>query len=432
MNREVLSLHEPELEKYTKELSYGFNERKRELIILITNMPQKHSFVNYICEELVSQHSKESIVAMEIEALQYASKDYFLLTNALIYLERRWSTEIIRTILKDAAQNEEIVGVILSLITDPEEEEVVDENCTVEAKISLPQDTAEIIRVHRILSALRSKNIISSMRDAFTAYKLIVAYGSNVGFILYELNILVELESVSYTDIIGGVLLGIFLDRKELPYLSNILTKLLKRNKLQTELFIQLMITAYNLKDEIWEALEDIVPHFYMRLGVGRKTATALLYTLNLKNAVFLYEVLNGELPQIEIFDRCAQGRESIPDNEVRKCVRELLNIPEEDTYTVAEPLPIDDFIHFTYKPPVKYSEIEDMEYFYRYLTKRTSPSITHSNNLLLEYKDVIENLSEEELDILVRMILSHRNTLTYKEITVNKIYSIRKNRQSA
>ncbi|KAI5188785.1 hypothetical protein NEMIN01_0153 [Nematocida minor] len=425
MNEKILNLHESVLEEYIKEIIPKFEERKHELIIMITNMPQKHSLVNCIAEELEKEYTREKIVELEIEALAYASKDFFLLTNALLYLERRWNTEVVKNLLQRASKTEEQFSVLFSFLTDPNEEDVEGE-CDLSPNITIPEDFTEIQKVYEILHSLRDKNIISSIRDSFTAYKIITAYGPNVVMVTEELNILAQLESVAFNDLLGGVLLGVLYEKSQIPHFSNILVRLLRRNKIYIQSVIQLFITAYNIKDNIWESIQEMIPHLYVRLGIDRKMAFCLLYTLNLKNAIFLFELFNGEVPQIDVFDRCVQGRESIPDEEVRRCVRASLSIPDGETYTAEDPF-LDTLPgQFTYKPSTKYAEVEDKMYFYSFFMYRTNPSITHVNNVSLEYKDVIKNLTEEEMDTFVRIVLSARNSLVHKELTVNRLYTMR------
>ncbi|KAH9386343.1 uncharacterized protein NEMAJ01_1239 [Nematocida major] len=424
MNENTLNLHESMLELYVNGLISGFHQRKKELVILVTNMPEKHSMVNHICEELLAKYTQQEILELELEMLNYASKDYFLLTNALLYLERRWSTETIRHILKAAISDEEHYSMVISLVTDPREEDAPGP-CAVEANITVPANCTALAHIHGILHNMHKKSIVSSMRDAFTAYKVIVSCGANVPFILSKLDMLESLESVLLSDILGGALVVMLYEPREIPHMANVLHRLLKRNRLQLQSFIQLLITAYNLKDEMWETLQNFVPHFYMRLGIERNFAACLLHTLNLKNTIVLYELLNGEVPALEMFDRCVQARHAMYDNELRQCLRELLAISDEETYTVLPAPPTEAPLSFAERPPTKHSEVADMLYFCHFYAKKSSPSITHMNNTTVEYRDVIGHMSEQERTLLVQTVLSYTNSLVHKELTVNKIYTI-------
>ncbi|EHY65377.1 hypothetical protein NERG_01823 [Nematocida ausubeli] len=427
MNEKILGLQEPVLSEYVENLLPVFEQRKQELIILVTNMPQKHSFANHICEELLQRYTKERIVELEVEMLKYASKDYFLITNACVYLERRWNSALIQKILKEAAGDEERYNILLSLTTEPSEEDVCND-FTVDVQITLPEGFEKLKEMYLILTDLRARNIIQSVRDAFTAYKIIMAYNGNIYYTLGEINALIDLESVAFGDALGGLLLGILYKKEEITYFSNILIRLLKRNKMHTHSFIQLLLTAYNLKDAIWEKLQDVVPHLYIRLGADRKLGTCLLYTLNLRNAVFLYEIMNGDVPEIEIFDKCVEGKESTPDESVRAAVREVISIPHEETYSTPCGVEVDLSASTDCKPPVRYSEVEDKIQFCAFFIKHTAPTITHLNNISVEYKDVIKNMTEQEIAVLVGCALAQKNSLVHKELLVNKIYRIRTN----
>ncbi|EIJ87259.1 hypothetical protein NEPAR06_0173 [Nematocida parisii] len=427
MNETILSLHEPVLGEYVEKFLEEFEERRQEIIVLVTNMPQKHSFANHICEELEGKYTKDKIIELEVDMLKYASKDYFLLTNACLYLERRWNTALIKRILKDALNNEESLAILLSLITESAEEEVCSD-FNLDLQITLPENFEEVRKVHAILSDLRSRNIIQSIRDTFTSYKIISAYSGNVYYTVCELNSLIDLESVVFNDIIGGILLSILHAKKDIPYFSNILIRVMKRSRMHTRSFIQLLLTAYNLKDEIWEKLQDIVPHLYVRLGLDRRMGVCLLYTLNLQNAILLYEILNGQVPKIEVFDRCTQGRESTPDDAVRAAVRDIINISHNETYATPASAqhPMSTPGSISKKPPTKYVEIEDKVQFCEFFIKATAPTITHLNNISIEYMDVIKNMTEQEIDLLVGGVLAQHSSLVHKELLVNMIYNLR------
>lgn len=425
MNENILNLQEQSLESYIEEIRVNFEEQKHQLTLMITNMPQKHSMINCIAEELEKTHGKEKIVQLEIDTLQYASKDFLLLTNALLYLERRWNTEIIRKIIEEACDIEQF-KLLLSLVTDPTEEDVVDV-CDVKTKIAIPSDTTELRKIYDILAMLHHKEIISSIRDTFTAYKILQAYNPNAMFISGELSALMQLESVSFSDAIGGILLDVIYRKKDLPYLAYIIIKITRRNRIQMQLLIQLCITAYNKKDEVWEGIQEIIPHLYMRMGIDRRRGYCLLHTLTPKNAVFVYEMLDGDVPEIEVFDKCIEGRTIFPDEETRKHVRALLNIPQHETYFADTPYLPQMPEEFSYKPPADSSSwTEDKMYFYCFFINSTHFSITHVNNTLIKYAGAIKNMTQEEIDLFVRVILSVNNSLVHKEITVHKLHCIR------
>lgn len=425
MNEEVLTLDETTLARYMHGVISNYEAKKKEIETIVLNMPQKHSYVNHIANELEAAISKEKVLEDEIQILKSSCSSYFLLTNAILYLERRWNTNTVKKILQ-ASLSPDRYNTILHLVIDQNDGEV-QKDCSIEPIVlSLPEDFSEMERISSALSNLYKKKIIFSIRDAFTAYKTLQAYSSIPSIAADEILNLIAIESINFKEIIGGVVLFLFQQESNSIYCTNLLLKMHSKNKGILSSFVQLLITIYNTKDFMWEKVQSVVPYLYLNLVKERDMLYPLVYTLSFKNAVFLFEIMDGCIHQMEIFDECFKGRHSVPSDPIREAVQELLNIPQDETYSTPTLLSVPEkpksFSLFTSKTPV--TEILDrFSEFCFFFVDAARPSFTHFNNMLIEYKSFFRALSSTQIDLFVFLLLSSPNSLTYKELSVNLLF---------
>jgi len=429
MNDEVLQLREESLNEYTSSLCSNYQSRKKELEIIITNMPQKHSFANHVSIEL--EKMNEEILQAEIEILKRSSRNYVLLTNALLYLERRWNTEVVVEIISRSF-SQEIREKVISLIIDSEEAPV-DKKCAVQPfSLSTSEFPGELEDILRVIQALREPRVVSSARDVFTSYKVLLAYGQHAHLAVEELLALSRLEGFEIKNIVGAIFLGVVLKRKEVLSYSSFLVQYCKKEKSALSYAAHALLQIYNRKLSIWNELQDVVPHLYTGLEKDQGLTCSLLYTLNLKNAVFLYETTNGKVPEMEVFDLCKRGRHSLPHPDIRSAVQSLLTIPAEETYPTDTSVQIGTVgseCAANFKPTVEYSKIDKIEAFFQFFFTKASLSFTHFNNTLLEYRHVFNMLKKEEVGMFVHSILSSANSLVFKELAVHRTYQLLKKR---
>ncbi|KAI5171731.1 hypothetical protein NEFER03_1036 [Nematocida sp. LUAm3] len=424
MNEELLQLNESTSNKYMKFFLANYVERKKEIEVLVMNMPQKHTIVNHIVEEIRKHIPDEDMEKQEIEILKSSSSSYFLLTNTILYLERRWNTKTITEILQKSLTPENF-RILLPLVVDISEEEV-DSECFVSPfALSLPEDFSQIEEISSTLSLLLSYNLIVSIRDTFTAYKIIQAYYTAPQLVVPELFTLVKLEDVNLKDIIGAILLGV-LQTKTMPiYYANILTIMCNRNRTIFSSFVNLLVYICNERKELWDNIQNIVPCLYLNLKKEKDSLFSLLYSLKQKNALLLYESLNGDVPKLEVFDECEQAHTSLPSEKIRKEMQDILHIPHTETYSSSTPAKIIDTT-LVFKPSMKKEEILDtLEEFFSFFITSTKPSFTHFNNYLREYKHLFKSLSDSQISYFVSLLLSSQNSLTYKELSVHMLYQV-------
>ncbi|KAI5185554.1 hypothetical protein NEHOM01_0913 [Nematocida homosporus] len=436
MNDELLHLGETSLNKYLARIIPDYTTAKNELEILITNMPQKHSLANYIFNELAKEGiSTEEITAHEIEILKNASSDYFLLTNAILYLERRWNTQIVTEIIQSSLSAHQ-ASLLLSLVIDPKEE-AVENPCNITPfSLTLPADFTGVEEVHQILMHLSSQDYLNSFRDTFTAYKTIQAYGLNPTLATIELFNLSKHEGIGFKDILAAIILGLARPTPNLLYYCNLFIKMYKKNKTILPSFLHVLITMFNHSDPFWPQIQAIIPHLYLNLPREREVLYPLLTVLSPKQALFLYESFNGRLPQLEIFDPFTTARQTIPSSNIRTLTRSLLNIPEDQTYhlpstttnTTTTPIPPQSSTTTTptFTPQTSLSQIQEhLDAFFHFFLTKTAPSFTHFNNTLLEYKALFKTLTSDQVQQFTTALLSTTNSLTYKELATHRLYSL-------
>lgn len=427
MNEELLHLNESTLQEYTAQLIGRYEERQHELQVLVSNMPQKHSFANYIFSEVEKVKPPSEVQQAEVAILTKSAANYLLFTNTVLYLERRWNTQVILGILSQSL-SEEQYRTLLPLVID-EKDGVVDNACAVEPfALELPDDFSEIERLAGTLGQLHQAGVVSSVRDTFTAYKVILVYSIHTNIAIQELLNLIKLEQVNFKDAIGAILLGIIESQENLIYYAELLAKLCRKQKSIGASLVQLFITLFNHKFGRWESIQQVIPHLYLGLEKDRMAFSSLLHTLNLASAVLLFELADGKVPQLKVFERCRAGRASLPAQEVRNQVQALLNIPAEETYLAEAPCPVPEPTQ-SFPSPVSYQEIGDIQQFFVFFVAKAAPSFTHFNNHLLEYRDVFLHTTPEERAVFVQLILSSRNSLVYKELAVHRVYQLVKDR---
>ncbi|KAI5181023.1 hypothetical protein NEOKW01_1264 [Nematocida sp. AWRm80] len=423
MNEELLQLCPWTVRDYMDGLLKEYSERKKEMDILITNMPQKHSLANIIAVELENIYGDESVLKDEIDILKRSTTDYILFTNAILYLERRWNTKTIENLLQQALPKKEY-SLIHPLVIDTTEEKVEGECIENIPSITLPNDTNMILTISVTLHKLHSKNIITSIRDTFTAYKIILAYSSHVNFSIEELLALAKYESIDHKNILGSILLGIIVDKAQTVHYSNLLVALFKRSKNLMAPALHLLLDIYNTAPEIWHEIEDIAPHLYICNKYNRDYFYSLLFTLSTKNTLFLYEMLDGEVPNISKFDPCKEARATIPSPVIRSAAQELLNIPNTQTYTTTEPIHPQEGL-FVFNKTVQYNEIESIDKFFSFFIALTKHSHTHFNNHLREYLHIFQSLLPTELNRFISMLLTAPNSIVYKELCTHRLFSL-------
>ncbi|KAI5189782.1 hypothetical protein NECID01_0688 [Nematocida sp. AWRm77] len=431
MNEELLNLNESTLQEYTAKVLESSARRETELRVLISNMPQKHSFANYIFIEMEKTLSLEEVQKKEADILKSSSTSYILFTNTLLYLERRWNTKIILDILAQSLPQNQYAA-ILPLVID-EKEEAVENECQVQPfALSLEEDFSGVKRVSSILEELHYVGAVFSIRDAFTAYKVILAYHIHCAMAMQELFNLIKLEQVNFKDVVGAILLGVIENKSYLTYYAELLIKLCKKQKSISVSMVQLFVTLYNSRFSMWDSVQDVIPHLYLGLKKERDSFSSLLHMLNLKNTVFLFELADGNVPLIAPFDVCREGRASFPSKDIRECMQSLLKIPSSATYAVEEPGPAaitpstaDAATAGSFSPKVSYNEIPDMERVFAFFLAKSKSSFTHLNNYMFEYKKVFQSLSPEEHTKFLQLLLSSSNSLVFKELAVARLHAL-------
>ncbi|OAG31586.1 hypothetical protein NEDG_00061 [Nematocida displodere] len=440
MNEHLLNLCEATLEEYTTSLIPAYENRKSELEVLITNMPQKHTLANYIGSELAKSLTPEKMLQEEAAILKASASNFFLFSNTLLYLERRWNTQIIKDVLTRSLGPEDSAQ-FMPLVIDPAEEEVETPVALEPMTLELP-GISELAAIFASLEQLASLEAVSSARDAFTAYKISLVYITHPKLAIQELHRFMKMENTAIKEIVGGMLLGLSVHPEERMYYTGVLVKLCRKNKNAMQLVLHLFLAAYNTKHALWSVFVNSVPHLYLAFNeVERVGFSPLVYVLDEKNSVLLYELLDGQAPPSAVFIPSISGRGSLPAPRVRHWVRQLLHINDQETYDVSGPAPSQappanpttnptTNSTTTPNPPFEGAGREQMasnlEDFFSFFIEKTKLSFTHFNNTLLEHKDAFQNLSPEDLQRFLLMLLSSPNSLVYKELAVSRVYRLR------
>lgn len=425
MNEYLLNLNENTVQEYAAQLISTYFAKKKEIEILITNMPQKHALVNYLMIEMEKKYGIEQIQKDEVEILEASSHNYLLLSNALLYLERRWNTALVTQVIKRSL-DEKDQDAFMSLAFDPREE--VRNECGVAAfTLSPPKNMQEMYQVLPVLEYFRSANVLTSYRDAFTTYKVALAYHTDHKQAPLEITRLVKTENITQKNAIAGILLSAVLHPEEAMYHNVLLSKQIKQGKSTRVFIFQTLISIHNGNPAVWKRLLPLIPHLYMsQVETERTEIMPLLHTLDTKHTVLLFEMLGGRVPNISIFSECFQGISGMPTPRIREVVRERLHIPHFETYLEDEPLILPRTSKY-FAPTAQEAIFSALDEFFSFFIYRTAASFSHINNILLDYRAVFAQITDEQLSRFLRALLTSRNTLTYKELSVHRLYSLRR-----